>query len=169
MQTLDIISVNLWQILISLLNLYILFLIIKKFLYKPVKNVMAQRQAQIDADFAAAALDKQTAAQDRAELQRQLSGAREKADALLAEATLAADQRGEKIVEEAKLRADGIVRRAQADAAQELKRAEATLKQEIVEVSYALTEKMLEREVKEEDHRTWIGDFIEKLGEDDEK
>jgi F-type H+-transporting ATPase subunit b len=166
MQTLDIISVNLWQILISLLNLYILFLIIKKFLYKPVKNVMAQRQAQIDADFAAAALDKQTAAQDRAELQRQLSGAREKADALIAEATLAADQRGEKIVEEAKLRADGIVRRAQADAAQELKRAEATIKQEIVEVSGALAEKLLEREINQQDHRALIDSFIEEIGDE---
>ena len=33
MQTLEIISVNLWQILISLANLLIIFLILKKFLY----------------------------------------------------------------------------------------------------------------------------------------
>ena len=39
MQTLDVISVNLWQILASLLNLLILFLIVKHFLYKPVKTL----------------------------------------------------------------------------------------------------------------------------------
>ena len=33
MQTLDIISVNLWQMLASLANLVLLFLIVKKFLY----------------------------------------------------------------------------------------------------------------------------------------
>ena len=42
-QNLDIISVNIWQILISLINLLLLFLIIKKFLYKPVKKFIAQR------------------------------------------------------------------------------------------------------------------------------
>ena len=40
-QSLDIISVNIWQILISLINLLLLFLIIKKFLFKPVQNMLA--------------------------------------------------------------------------------------------------------------------------------
>ena len=54
MQTLEIISVNLWQILISLANLTILFLLVKKFLYKPVKKVLAQRQSEIDSHYDAA-------------------------------------------------------------------------------------------------------------------
>ena len=43
MQTLDIISVNIWQIIISLSNLVILFLLVKKFLFKPVKSMIAKR------------------------------------------------------------------------------------------------------------------------------
>ena len=46
MPTLDVISVNIWSILISLCNLLILFFIIKKFLYKPVRKMLAERQAQ---------------------------------------------------------------------------------------------------------------------------
>ena len=42
MPSLDVISINLWQILISLCNLLILFLILKKFLYKPVRRVMQE-------------------------------------------------------------------------------------------------------------------------------
>ena len=169
MQTLDIISVNLWQILISLANLLVLYLVIKKFLYKPVKNVIAQRQAQIDADYAMAAEDKAAAAADRAELQSQLAGARAKADDIVAQATLAADARGEKIVEEAKARAQGIVRRAEEDAAQEMKKAEETIKEEIVGVSFALSEKLLAREINEKDHRDLVDDFIANLDEDDKR
>ena len=44
MQTLEIISVNLWQILISLANLLLIYIILKKLLWKPVKKVMDQRQ-----------------------------------------------------------------------------------------------------------------------------
>ena len=42
MQTLDVISVNLWQMVASLANLVILFLLIKKFLYKPVQTELKQ-------------------------------------------------------------------------------------------------------------------------------
>ena len=51
MQNLEVISVNIWHILISLCNLLILFLILKKFLYAPVKKVMAQRRASIDESY----------------------------------------------------------------------------------------------------------------------
>ena len=37
MQNLDVISVNIWAIIASLCNLLILTLIVKKFLFKPVK------------------------------------------------------------------------------------------------------------------------------------
>ena len=51
MQSLEIISMNLWQILISLCNLLLLFLILKRFLYKPVKKVLDDRQAQLDLKY----------------------------------------------------------------------------------------------------------------------
>ena len=51
-QTLGIISVNLWTILISLANLVIIFLILKKFLWKPVTKAMQQRQDMVDKQFA---------------------------------------------------------------------------------------------------------------------
>ena len=51
MQTLEVISVNIWLILISLINLYLLFLILKIFLFKPVKKVLDSRQAELDAQF----------------------------------------------------------------------------------------------------------------------
>ena len=45
MPTLDVVSVNIWQILISLANLVIIFLIVKKFLFAPVQRMLAERQA----------------------------------------------------------------------------------------------------------------------------
>ena len=51
MQTLDVISVNIWQMAVSLANLVLLFLIVKRFLYKPVKNMLALRRSRIDAEY----------------------------------------------------------------------------------------------------------------------
>jgi F-type H+-transporting ATPase subunit b len=51
MQDLDIISVNIWHIFISLANLVILFLILKKLLFKPVKKIVDKRQKELEAEY----------------------------------------------------------------------------------------------------------------------
>ena len=47
MQTLDIISVNLWHILISLANLALIFWFAKKFLFAPIRAVFQKREDEI--------------------------------------------------------------------------------------------------------------------------
>ena len=165
MQTLDVISVNLWQILISLINLFLLFLILKKFLFKPVKKVLDKRQSELDEQYAAAENARSQANEDRKAWEQKLSLANEQADAILQSATDNAKYRGDKMISEAKERADAIIRTAQNEAELERKKAADGIKREIVEVSGALTEKMLEREINTEDHRTLINSFIEEIGD----
>lgn len=50
----------------------------------------------------------------------------------------------------------------------ERKKAAAGIKKEIADVSTALTEKMIGRELREEDHRAMIDSFIREIGEDDD-
>ena len=73
MQSLEIISINIWQILISLCNLLILFLVLKKFLYKPVMKVMAERQSKIDTQINDAKQDRTAAEAMRAEYEEKLN------------------------------------------------------------------------------------------------
>ena len=168
MQQLGIISVNLWQILISLANLTILFLLLKKFLYKPVTKMLDERRAQIDKDYSDAADAKQSAEAKDAELTERLAGAKAEAEVIVKEAADAAQARGDKIVEEARITADGIIRQAEVDAQLERNRAQAAIKTQIIDVSTALSEKMLEREINADDHKALIDEFIDKIGEDDD-
>ena len=165
MQTLDVISVNLWQILASLGNLCLLFWIIKKFLYKPVKNILAKRQSELDEQYATAAEAEAEAKASRAAWEQKLAGANAEADAILKKATETAAYRGEQIVAGAKEQADSIIRIAKTEAELEVKKAAEGVKREIVDLSGALTEKMLEREIKTEDHRALIDAFIEDIGD----
>ena len=167
-QSLDVISVNLWQILISLANLLILFLLIKKFLFKPIKNVLAKREGEIEEKYSAAGKAEQEADESKKKWEEQLRGAKDEADAILASATENAKYRGDKIVEEAKANADSIMRRAETEAELEYKKAADKIKHEIVEVSGTLAEKMLGREIDANDHRALIDSFIEKIGDSDD-
>ena len=87
MQTLDIISVNLWHILISLANLALIFWIVKKFLFGPIRNMLDARQADIDHRYAAADEAKRAAEEDRRAWDEKMQGADERAASIIKEAT----------------------------------------------------------------------------------
>lgn len=166
MQPSEIISVNIWQIVVSLCNLVILFLIVKKFLYKPVCNMLKSREELLEKqkEEAKAALDE--AESTKKELEEQLKGASDRANEIVEEATLLAEKRREKITDEAHAQAEAIVKQARDEAELEKKRAEDEIKTQIVEVSFALGEKLIEREIKEQDHHRLIDDFISQIGDD---
>ena len=165
MQTSEIISVNLWQIVVSLLNLVILFLILKKFLFKPVKNVLKSRQDKIASSYTEAENARAEAEATRTELEKQLSEAHITADAILQDATVSAKRREEKIVDDATKEAEAIIRQAKNEAQLEKKKAEDEIKAQIVDVSGALAEKLIERELNMDDHKRLIDSFISDLGD----
>lgn len=168
MQPLEVISVNLWQILISLANLVILFLILKKFLFAPVRKTLAQRQSAIDAQYQKAAEAQNQAEQNRHTWEQTLLSADTQADAILKNAADKAKIRGDKIIAEAKDKAADIDRQAKEQAIRTQKQAENEIRQQIIEVSTALTEKMLSREITPQDHSDMIDSFIDGLdGGDD--
>ncbi len=166
-QTLDIISINLWQMLVSLANLVLLFLLVKKFLYKPVKKMLETRQKTIDDEYDAAREAKEQALSDKEAYAVQLQGAKAEADRVIKSAVELAGDREREILAEAKQKAEGIVRQAETNAALERKKAEDGIRQEIVEVSSLLTEKLLEREVSADDHRRFVDAFLEEIGDGD--
>lgn len=168
MQHLDVISVNIWQILIALINLTILFLVLKKFLFKPVNKVLKKREEELNGQYEKANTARQSAESAKAEYETRLNGAKLKADDIINKATAAASARSEKIVDSAREEADAIVKRAQTQAELEKVRAQKEIKEEIVDVSSLLAEKLLEREINTEDHKKLIDSFIDKIGEQDD-
>lgn len=167
MQSLDVISVNLWLILISLANLVILFLIVKRFLFKPVNKMLADRQSELDKRYNAA----DEAVRDAEEKQKlwneKMVSVRSETEEILKKAQEGASRRSETIVSDAKEQANSIIRQAKAQAELERKKSEEEIKQEIVEVSTAIANKIIEREVSAEEHRRIIDSFIEKIGEEE--
>ena len=167
-QSLDVVSVNLWQMLISICNLLIIFLIIKKFLFKPVKAAMDKRQAAVDKQYDDAAKVKSDAESSRSAWEAKLATADDTADGIIRDAEKSAKLRGENVIADAKEKADDIIRRAEEDAALSRRRAEKDIKKEIADVSVALTGKLLEKEISEDDQRRLIDSFIGEIGENND-
>ena len=132
MQSLEVISVNIWAILISLCNLLIIFLILKKFLFAPVKKVVAERQADIDGQYEAAAKAEEEALQNKKTYEEKLSAASVQAQSIIDDASAIAVSRGDALIKDAQSKADSILRTAEAEAELERKKAQADIKDEII-------------------------------------
>lgn len=165
MTSLDVISINLWQILISLCNLLILFLILKKFLYKPIRRVMQERQFALQRQYSDADEAKRIAEANQKAWEEKLQDAKGQADDILKKASEHASLRSEQIMSDAKRKADGIISEAKEQAVIEHKKAQTEIQKEIVDISAALTEKMLAREINVEDHHAIINTVISEIGE----
>ena len=168
MQNLDVISVNLWQILISLANLAILFFLVKKLFYKPVKKILKQREDEINVHYSTAKQAESDALKSKAQYEEALSSAQTEADDIIKDAAEKAKRRSDTIIDDASEKANRILRQAEQDAALERQKAADRIKKESVEVSSALSEKLIEREINTADHKALIDSFIEEIGDGDE-
>lgn len=166
MQTLDIISVNIWQIVISLCNLVIIFLIIKHFLFKRVKKMMDKRKEDIDKELADAEGVMQDAIAEKQLWKDKIDGAKAEAKGIIDDAVLKAKDRSDAIVADANEKANSIRRQAETDIALERRKSEEQVKKEIVDVSTLLTEKVLGREINPDDHKSLIDSVIEDIGKE---
>lgn len=165
MQNLDIISINLWQVVISLANLVILFLILKKFLFEPVKKIKAQRENEIETQYKKAEKARREADELKAGWEDKIAAADQKADEIINEAVERANERNEIMLYESREKADQIIRKAKADIERDRREARETIKKEIVDVSQVISEQIIRREINMDDHRELIDDAIDKMGE----
>ena len=168
MQNLDVISINLWQMLISLCNLLILYLIMKKFLYAPVRRVISERESALERCRAQTEKAMELAEQDRLAWQEKMKSADEKGEEIIKQAEDNAKIIVDELLGKAKENADNIVNTAKKEALKEKKNAQDEIKKEIADLSFLMAEKVLERQINSEDHRAIIESAIEKMGDNDE-
>ena len=153
---LELISLDIWHIVASILNLLILTLILKRFLFKPVQKTLADRQGQVDRIY-------REAEEDKAFYSEKLAGAVEEAEGIVRSASQRADRQSDEILAEANRRASDTVKRAEEEIEQARKKAMDELKNEVAELSVEIAENVVGRELNGEDHRELIDSFIDNL------
>ena len=95
-----------WTFIAQILNLFIQMYLFKKFLFKPIQNILAQRQQEVDTLYADADSAKQDAESAKAEYESHLLTARTEAEEITARA-----------VKNAQTRSDAMLASAQSEAA----------------------------------------------------
>ena len=159
------IGLDVWTMLFAWGNLIILFLFLKKLLWVPVKNIIDQRQAEIDGLYGDAETAKIEADEMKEQYELKLKEASVEAAGIVKDATDRASRKGDEIVQQAQEEAAALKRKADRDIEMERARAMNELKDQISDAAVQIAGKIVEREVKAEDHDKLIQNFIDKVGE----
>lgn len=166
MQFLDIISVNIWDILISFANLLILFLVLKRFLFKPVQRMFETRKKQVDDIYAEANKSRSDAVSMKQEYEAKMASAREEADGLVRTAVQTAQKRSDAIVAEAASQASHLKQKAEQEIAQEKRQMLADVRGEISDIAVSIASKVVGREISPKDHQDFVDEFIRNVGDE---
>ena len=159
------IGVNFWTALFVLLNTLAIYFVGKKFLFGPVMQIIADRQAEIDGMYSDAGKAKEEALAMQSEYQQKLSAAQATSERLVKEATERGHNREEEIICQANAEADAIREKAAADIAQEKKKAINDAKDEISGLAMAIAGKVVGRELNAADQAALVDNFIDELGD----
>ena len=165
MNTQPLVTLVPWTMIAQFLNLMIQLFLIKKFLFKPVNDILEKRRQLADQEIRDARQAKEEADDLKTQYESGIANAREEAARIVQSAQKEAQGRADELVQEAQAKAAGIKAQAEADIAQERKKAINEVKNEIGGIAMEIAGKVVEKEIDEDDHKRLIDEFIQNVGE----
>jgi F-type H+-transporting ATPase subunit b len=159
------VGINPFTMIFAWVNLLILYLFLKKLLFKPVKNMIDSRQKEIDDMYSDAEKSRKDAAALKSEYEEKLENANEESEQILRNALRRAQLREEEILREADKKASRTLERAAEQVELEKKRAINEVKNEVSDMAVSIAAAVIERDVKKDEHQSLIDEFINRMGD----
>ncbi|TDA69748.1 MAG: ATP synthase F0 subunit B [Clostridia bacterium] len=155
---------NGWTFLFQVINLVIVAVLLYFILYKPITQMVAEREHRIEGGLAEAARAREEATTLLSQYQAQLAGARAEAQGIIEQAKKAGDSLREETVAAARQEADKILARAKNEIEASRTQAIAQIRAEAAALTVMAASKVLEREITAADHQRLVEEFIAGAG-----
>lgn len=144
----------------QIVNFIILFLLLRRFLFPPLLNMLDQRKQRIAEGLAAADVARKEAEQERAKLMAQIEAERAEAQQRIAAASAQAERVKADILADANRQAETIKAKAIEEAEAEKQRILADAQKQIAELTVLATERVVRRGLDDATQRKLIADFL---------
>lgn len=151
---------NFWTILFSIINILVLFLFLKKFLFGRINAILEERAKTVQSEIDKAKEESQRAEKIRCDYEASMSDAKEEAKKIIQDAQKTANAQSCAITQQAQEEANRIVESTRKELQLERERSVASAQNEIVSLAMEAAEKVLGREMAEEDNRAIVDAFL---------
>lgn len=166
MEALGVVSFN-WTIILQLINTLIICIVLGKLLVKPIHEFVEKRQNDVDASLRNAEQKNQEAMELRRQYEYKIKSAQKEGRDIVKAAKARAEDRSREIIGEANRQADELKRLAEAEIEKEKSRTLNEAKEQIVSMAVFMAEKILEKELDEQEQREFVNRILNELGEKD--
>lgn len=145
-----------WEILFHTVNLIILVVALWFLLYKPIKKMIARHKEKLDDVFEKNKKLEADAEKMKSEYAALMDDAKKEAVKISLEAAENAKRKSDETIENANIQAKNIIEEAKRETRVEKERLKSDFKDAVGKLSVDIAEKVLEREISEEDNREII-------------
>ena len=159
------VGVNFWTMIFAWCNLLILYFVLRKLLFVPIKNMIDARQREIDGMYSDAQRSREDANAMKADYENKISRAQEESEEILKNAVRRAQLREEEILREANDKAARVMKRAEEQVEMEKKRAINEVKNEVSDMAIGIASAVIERDIDRKEHEALIDEFIRTMDE----
>lgn len=151
-----------WNLLFNAINIIILFLLLKHFLFKPVNQIIEKRREESEQQFKEAKDLTDQAQETKRQYEESLRSAEEEKSKIVAQARREAAGEYSRIVEEAHEKADSILDKAKAEAELEKEKVLQKAHAEIKDMVVTATTKIVTRKDNAENDKALYDEFLSK-------
>lgn len=149
----------------QIFNTFVLFLILKKLLFEPVTEFMANREKEIAAEIKNAEGKNLEAEKLKEKYSSKIKDIENEGKQIIKEAKERADQKASEIVTKAREEEKEIRLKNQEELEREKVKAVNELKDEISDLTILAASKVIGKNLKKEDHLALIDQFIDEVGD----
>ena len=154
------------DVCITLVAVVVLFLLLSYLLFDPARNLLAARQAKVQADLDAAAKDKADAAAFKAEYDEKVQNADAQVDEILAEGRRKAMKKEAEIIAEAQEEAVRITQRANREIELEKNKMKDEVKKEMISVASVMAGRFVAESMDDKKQAQLVDEALDEIGDD---
>jgi len=155
---------NLENIIIQLVSLVVLLLVFKRFGWGPTKRFLDKRQEIIASKFTEAQEAKDQSLELKRKYEEHLSQVNEEAHQIIESSREEGKKVYENIIMDARKEASEKLKNAELAIAQDVRNAQDKIKEDIIEIAVSSTERLIKKELDEQDHKRLFDEFIMNVG-----
>jgi F-type H+-transporting ATPase subunit b len=161
-------NIDLWDILWTVINLLVFYLLLKKFLFGPVTIMMDRRAKMIQDDIDSAKAAKQESEKMKSEYEAELKDAHTQAVKITTDAKQRADRECQEMLEEARKDAARMISDAEKTIEQEQANAISQAKDQIADLAVMAAAQVLARNIDEDSNKAFAEQLLAEVGVSDE-
>jgi len=157
-------EIKLSDVIGTMVNFLILFLILRHFLFNKVNNMLTARSEDIKKDINSARINNEKAEQLRLENEQKLKDASKEGKSIIESFKAKADKVSKQILDDANGEAQNTLEKGKKELQREVEKASSDIRSQVVDLAVMLSSKTLGQTIDEAQHRKLIAEFISKVG-----